>query len=372
LIFAALVIGALRITNTWDFPTYLLLGLVAIVLADRRWMPAIVKIGLLIFLTFWLYRPFDHWYGQGYNRVEIWSGSHTPIGAYLMHWGLFLFIFISWLIGTLVRKNWSMPKYLVLIFTCGALILTFMVELIVLQGDIGRMNTVFKFYLQSWTLLAVGCGCLLVWLVADLFAGPRILRWGWIFVLIILFGLSMVYPITATFHRIQDRMISHLPYAIDGMAYMRHACVMEQNVVIPLNEDARAIRWMQKNVAGSPVIVEACTLEYHWGGRFSIYTGLPAVIGWNWHQRQQRNLVPESWVTGRIEAVRNFYMTTDIEQARDFLRQYRVRYIIVGRLERALYAGSGLYKFDAFKDRIWHEVYRNGETAIYEVKEPVK
>ena len=54
---------------------------------------------------------------------------------------------------------------------------------------------------------------------------------------------------------------------------------------------------------GSPVIVEANTPEYRWGNRFTIYTGLPGVVGWNWHQRQQRAVVPSEWVTERIDEI---------------------------------------------------------------------
>ena len=37
----------------------------------------------------------------------------------------------------------------------------------------------------------------------------------------------------------------------------------------------RRIEWLLATIDGSPVIVEAVTLLYHWGSRVSIYTDLP-------------------------------------------------------------------------------------------------
>jgi uncharacterized membrane protein len=49
------------------------------------------------------------------------------------------------------------------------------------------------------------------------------------------------------------------------------------------------------------------------------------------------------------------------------LRKYDVRYIIVGQLERNHYPGPGLEKFSQANGSLWREVYRDGETVIYEV-----
>jgi uncharacterized membrane protein len=159
-----------------------------------------------------------------------------------------------------------------------------------------------------------------------------------------------------------------LPLTLDGMAYMQYGRYQENIVDMDLSADYRAIRWMQENVSGSPVIVEANSRNlYRWYSRFTIYTGLPGVVGWEWHQQQQRALNPPEWVTRRINETEQFYLGTDGGAASDFLERYHVQYIIVGQLEQAAYPSVGLEKFPAFNGVLWREVYQDGGTTIYEV-----
>jgi len=52
---------------------------------------------------------------------------------------------------------------------------------------------------------------------------------------------------------------------------------------------------------------------------------------------------------------------------RDFLAEYDVRYIVVGQLEQIYYPGDGLLKFEQYNGTLWKEVFRDRQTAIYEV-----
>jgi uncharacterized membrane protein len=170
--------------------------------------------------------------------------------------------------------------------------------------------------------------------------------------------------------KIRDRFPEPAPHTLDGMAYMEHVRSFDNwGIQLDLNQDYHAIRWVQDNVQGSPVIVEASPGgdQYRWYSRFSIYTGLPAVIGWQWHQMQQRELVPDDWVIERDLEVEDFYTTADPDQARSFLRKYDVRYIILGQLERGRYPGPGLDKFAELEGELWRQVYTDRDTAIYEV-----
>jgi uncharacterized membrane protein len=275
----------------------------------------------------------------------------------------------AWAGVLLLRPGTSDARRAVLFMIGTALVLTLFVEVAVLRGDLGRMNTVFKFYLQAWTLLAVSAGACLLWLLPAVFR-----RWsggwqtGWQVALAVLVFSAGLFPLTAGADKIRDRISITAPKTLDGMTYMSYSRYTQNEREMDLSEDARAIRWMQENVPGSPVIVEANTPEYLWGSRFTINTGLPSVVGWNWHQRQQRAVTPSDWVTDRVQAVNEFYRGNNRKNTEDFLKMYLVQYIVVGQLERAVYQGLGFEKFELWNGDLWQEVYRDGETLIYQVR----
>ncbi|MEJ2149431.1 MAG: DUF2298 domain-containing protein [Chloroflexota bacterium] len=511
----ALAIGALRPTNTWDWPTYLLIGMAATILATayRRGdmkavralglgaVPGVViggatylflstgsnasatpslwpivaaavigglaglvgfgtgvsvlrdpadlsdpsqatpppssmthwgtlligsaQAGLLALGTMALFLPFILNYKLEYTAFIPWTGSHTPLWAYVDILGLFLFIIISWIVweawrwnqsqreqggrlsrahllpvfaGVLlmlgavvliassgypialialpllasgillfIRREQPIEKRMVLGLMCLALLLSAVVEVVVLQGDLGRMNTVFKFYLQVWMLLAIVAGVALSWLWPAISQAPGSIRLPWMVALGALLFLSVLYPLTATQAKVADRWAPDTPTTLDGMAYMQYAVRGENGAVFSLAPDYYAIRWLQDNIKGTPVILEAQTVEYLWGSRVSVYTGLPTVLGWNWHQRQQRpDLDSEIWA--RAATIPEIYNTPDIERARTLLDRYGVDLIMVGELERAYYQPLGLAKFNDMVDQGYLSVlYARDNTIIYRV-----
>lgn len=451
---AGLALGALRPTNTWDLYPYLALGVIAVgyalwanfrstqkalskltLLAEMpenvyRALVTLGGMGLLAGLTFILYQPYAHWYALGYTQVDVWKGTHTPFSAYFTHWGLFLFVIVSWMVWEtrdwmaktplsalprlasyrslilaalvtltfavvgltlvlevliawfalplaawaavlLLRPSQPNAKRIVLFLVGSGLTLTLMVEVIVLVGDIGRMNTVFKFYLQAWTFLSISAAAALGWLLPELPEWLPGWRRAWEVIFAVLVASAALYPMMATMAKIEDRIAPEAPHSLDGMAFIPHAQYTDTWGPMELSQDYHAIRWMQENVVGSPVIVEANLRNlYRWGSRFSNYTGLPGVVGWEWHQQQQRAVVPGTWISNRIGEIEDFYLTSDLYAAADFLRKYDVHYIILGQQERGMYSGPGLEKFEAADGLLWREVYRYGDTVIYEVLPP--
>jgi len=149
---------------------------------------------------------------------------------------------------------------------------------------------------------------------------------------------ALLFPLTATPAKIRDRMSSAAPHTLDGLAFMPFSTYADMGRDLHLETDARMIEWLQDNVEGSPVIVEAHTEQYRWGARTAIYTGLPAVLGWSWHQQQQR-AIDSTPVLDRAAEVADFYTRYTVDEARSFLDRYGVRYIVVGEMERAYYEG---------------------------------
>jgi YYY domain-containing protein len=381
---------------------------------------------LLAALAFLLYQPYRTWYGQAYSSVDLWRGPTTPSSSYFTHWGLFLFLFAAWLAwetrewmantplsalgklepyrvlirggllvlvltvallvwtgihiawivlplavwaGILLLRPGSSDSWRAVLFLFGTgLAITLMVEMVVVRGDIGRMNTVFKFYLQVWTLFAVAGAVATGWLVGSFRRWSRSWLGAWQVAFVILLAFAALFTLLGGTARIKDRMASNTPLTLDGMAYMQYSVYDNLGTLIDLNQDYHAIRWMQENVSGSPVIVEAASPnQYAWFSRFSIYTGLPAVVGWEWHQIQQRALLTGDWVRIRVNEVGDFYQTRNIEAALGFLEKYNVQYIVVGQVERGYYSGAGLNKFSSLDGQFWKSVYEDRDTVIYEV-----
>ena len=244
------------------------------------------------------------------------------------------------------------------------------VDFVTVEGDIGRMNTLFKYYLEVWVFLAIAAAYML-WKLGSFWL-PR-LRPGpaaaWLFVLTLLVGCSLIYTVLGTRDRVGDRF-ADLPPTLDGTAYMAAAEHWELDQKFPLAWDYQAIEWLQDNVEGSPVVLEAHMDQYRWGGRIANYTGLPTIIGWPWHQIQQRFGYRQQ-VHERAAHVRLIYETTDTVAAAELLRRYDVAYVVVGELERLNYSAEGLAKFEEMAEsgRL-RKVYENKGTEIFRTEFP--
>jgi YYY domain-containing protein len=309
---------------------------------------------------------------------------------------------IAWCGLLLLRSRASLGlSERIIVFLPGvALGLTLLVEVCAVGGD--RMNTFFKFYLQVWLLFGLAAGPALAWIWVEKNSWATGWRRSWTAAFCLLAAVAALYPITAVFAKIQDRFppparagesvnppdclpipdlpapmppagggrLAGLRAGLDGMAYMQWGSYCDNGYAVPLAYDYEAIRWMQANIPGSPVIVEAQSPNlYRLSSRYSWNTGLPDVVGWDWHQRQQRAATDTRFITERGLEVTRFYSHLGIEEALAFLRKYQVSYIVVGPLEKSYYRSSGgLGKFEAMMEQgLVKMAYRNPGVSVYQV-----
>ncbi len=215
--------------------------------------------------------------------------------------------------------------FALLLLGTGAL-LTLGVEFVYLRDNFGtRMNTVFKFYFETWVMWAVVAAFELAQILAHR-------RWWAVLPVVVLLG-GLVYPALAIPTRARE--YGGQP-TLDGAAHLYEFQAA----------DFDAIDWLNETVDGAPVILEAPGdgfRAYVYEGRVSAFTGLPTLLGWGGHQHQWRGNYDEP---GRREPdIETIYSTTDPSLALTLLQQYGISYVYVGPVETARYPVEGLAKF---------------------------
>ncbi|MGE5595592.1 MAG: DUF2298 domain-containing protein, partial [Hyphomicrobiales bacterium] len=278
-------------------------------------------------------------------------------------------------------RDRNIPRLLVTALFVAAFGISAGVDVVNLKNDIVRMNTVFKFGLQAWQLFALASAYAgwyvwrALWAVRGWRPAPRVGRTlpayaGAALAAFLLFSAS-IYLWSGTKARQEARFAETDP-TLDGLAYMDRGTYYEDagtpdrgdDGLIRLEDDKELIEWLRENVKGSPVIAEAVGPLYHWTGRISVNTGLPSVIGWDWHEIAYR-MVYAGLVQERRLDTTVFYRAGDEESAREYIRKYNVSYIVVGTEERLHGTAEGLSRLQHMDGLT--EVYRSGPYAIYKV-----
>jgi uncharacterized membrane protein len=232
---------------------------------------------------------------------------------------------------------------------------------------------VFKFYFQTWLLLSVAAGAGLPLLLDSARATARAGRLARAIAraavagACLLWASSLFYAVRAVPARLRDRFDDSTGAGLDGARFLETARHTEEGRTFDLRADAGGIRWLQENVRGSPVVLEACQTQYRWGGRVSIHTGLPTVLGWPWHVLQQRGGLPGATVDERRADVQRLFTDPDAGETLALLAKYGVEYVYVGPLERILYGDAAREKFDAACGSWAGKAFGDGDVDIYAV-----
>src|SRR5439155_21981888 len=143
-------------------------GTVRYLLARWRWLGGWDRFGELE-QTFALRRAAP---ATGYTLLLLVAGA-AMVGLLLR--GLPLVAFLVAMLAACAAAAWERRESPALLLACllaaTGLALGIFVEFFTLQGDIGRMNTVFKFYLQTWVMWSLVSAAALAWAVDRILGG---------------------------------------------------------------------------------------------------------------------------------------------------------------------------------------------------------
>jgi len=367
-------VGVVLLGLLWSLPFWLgaASGRELTVLPDRSGLIELLAVHGLFVVPFGVYL-----YGQlgntlGTSRARLLGGSLLAIVAVgavtdFAALGLFGPLLVGvWLLArspTLPQSVRSLPIFAdggdrpvgfeaVLIVAGAGLVV--LVEFFFVKENVGRMNTVFKTYMQVWVMWAAATGPVLAWLLTrwrpDGVTERKWARTGSTLLVVVLLCSTSVYGVLA----LSDHAGAADEPTLDGRAYLDD----------DQPEEAEAIRWLDRTVTGRPTIVTAAPAGYRWDSSNgqgasapSSLTGIPTVAGW-FHEAQYRN---DSVYEQRVNDVQTIY-TGPAAQQRAVLAEYDVRYIYIGPAERARYGGITVNRLDGVTP-----VHRSGSVTVYRV-----
>jgi YYY domain-containing protein len=239
--------------------------------------------------------------------------------------------------------------FIFLLILVGALLALFP-EFFYLQDQFGwRINTIFKFYFETWILwgLAAAYG-LAVLLHSVQSVWGKVVQAG----LVVLACMTFAYPVFGLASKTND-FHPATGFTLDGNTYIQQFSP----------DEWAGIRWLQSAPVG--VLAEAIGGDYTDYARVSTRSGQPAVLGWGGHEIQWRGGSKE--MGSRQTDIQALYQATDWQTALKIIKEYNIKYIYIGSLERSTYRVSDT-KFKSFLQ----PVFQQGNVTIYEVPDQLE
>lgn len=357
IVFLSFLFAVMYMTNAWDGLIYLLLsvlllGFLTFNKNGNDWKFSYVQIysffkGIITFIIGFLFfslpfsvhfKPFVSGIGivcapafltkigkLGPFLFEVNHCQRSPIWQLIILYGFFYFFVISFIIFLKFKKKYlfSRRDIFVLLLIILSTILIIVPEFIYIKDIYPlhyRANTMFKLVYEAFIMLSISSGYILIKLISNI-KNKKILTL-FLFFSVMLISLVLIYPVFAINSYYRD-LKTYM--GLDGLVYLK--------TTYP--SDYGLINWVNKNIKGQPVILEANGDSYTDYARISSNTGLPTVIGWPVHEWLWRG----SWdvAAPRITEVETMYTSNDLNTVKNLIQKYNISYIVVSMLETQKY-----------------------------------
>lgn len=343
-------------TNAWDFAVYGLFFAVSFFVIN------------LVYYDF--FTAFKQTFIHGVSIIILWylftlpfmldfipmaeglrfSDSRTPFYQLLVLYGGFWLIslpLIVYIVNNFRKKtdqkNISDLFVFALIITATLLIIIPEIGYIkdIYVSDYRRANTMFKLVYQAFILYG-------------LTAGYGYIRLRKYYFYKILFILVFISHLSYIFFAVNSYYGSLKNYrGLYGLNFLKSN----------YPDNYQAIKWIEENISGQPVMLEAVGDSYTQYNQISMSTGLPTVQGWIVHEWLWRGGYDQP--SARQEDVKNIYQynQSDLSGLQDLIFKYNIAYIFVGENEKQAYPELNQQNFLSLGAKI---IFSSGDTKIYQ------
>ncbi len=360
-IFSGFILSVCYMTNAWDFAVY---GLVLAVFTflinyQSSGLKGLIKTifnGLLIIVFWYLFSyPFSLNFIPMMEGIKI-SDGHSPFYQLFVLYGGFWLIclpFVCKIFSYLFKSQFKKINYshwFIFSIIISATLLIIIPELIYVKDiyiyEHRRANTMFKLVYQAFILYSLVSGYILV-------KSSSIFKFWFKNIYKIIFALIFVIHLIYPYFAIKSYYGNLKNYqGLDGLKYLEK--------LYP--DNYQAILWINQNISGQPIMLEAPGDSYTTFDQISSATGLPTIQGWIVHEWLWRGGYDAP--AARQTDVNTIYTSNDLIEVKNLLDKYQVNYIFVGAKEYEKYEDLNPQKFEDIGAKI---VFQSGQTTIYQL-----
>jgi uncharacterized membrane protein len=353
-------------TNAWDFAVYgMAFGIFFFLLysLSHDWLSGLINTmvnGLAIIVCWYLFTlPFSLNFVPMTQGIKI-SDAHSPFyqlfvlygGFWLMEIPLLIhFVYTTFFKRSNKKTEISKSDIFAVAIIVTATILIIIPELIYIKDiyiyEHRRANTMFKLVYQAFIMYSIISGYALAKLTTALEKGS-VLNWAYKIIFALVLVVHMTYPKFAikSYYGLTEYK------GLWGLNFLKNQ----------YPDNLAAIEWINKNIVGQPVMLEAVGDSYTTFDQVSMATGLPTVEGWLVHEWLWRGGYDQPGA--RSADVQKIYESTDLTEVSSLLQKYSVSYVFVGSKEYEKYPKLVESNFEKLGARV---IFQSGKTKVYKL-----
>jgi uncharacterized membrane protein len=372
LLLVGFLLSVMYMTNAWDGLIYFMLTVFILFFLSKgkQILNTLFKIAI-VFLSFVVFslpfsinfKPFASGIGVlcapdfltslgklGPFLFEVDHCQKSPLWQLIILYGFFyFFVFAFVLFLRAYKQKMNVADRFISLLIIVSTLLLIVPELIYLKDIYPahyRANTMFKLSYEAFIMLSLSAGYIVFRILTTIRKrSTLILFFIPTFILIYMVLSYSIFAINSFYGELKNYR------GLNGLSYLQ--------VLYP--GDYEATKWLNSNIKGQPIILEAAGDSYTNYARISSNTGLPTVIGWPVHEWLWRGTY--DIVSPRIQDVETIYTSKDIKQTQELIKKYDVSYVIISQLEKDKYVDLKLDKFN----ELGRVVFESKGTKIYRI-----